>query len=188
MRSPNPGPSLWSRPEPVKQPRLDRTRTAGTTRPPHPPHPAARGSRRNAAREARPKPEPGTSPSQAGHRPHHPLNQQATTGTGGLPAGTSHGGRAAPSPQATRRRSALDASRTAPGQSGAGSGGTPPRQAPDTASRRETPGQGTAPQSGQSQFTLQGESDISAHTWIGQCPDSDCRRIRITRLTSLYGH
>jgi hypothetical protein len=69
-------------------------------------------------------------------------------GDRGTPAVSGHGWRAAPSPQETRRRSALDASRTAPGQSDAGSGAparTRPATTPGNPERKASPPQSQAP-------------------------------------------
>jgi hypothetical protein len=79
VRSPGPAPSIVSvARNPSREPALTEPGRPGS--PPHP-HRAAPGSRRNKARQARPKPpEPGT-----GQAAPEPAGDQ---GTGGLPAGT----------------------------------------------------------------------------------------------------
>jgi hypothetical protein len=80
-----PAPHCQRRPEPVKETRLDRTRP--TTRQAAAP-PASRRARRPPQRSAL-SALPGQAPAPAAP----PLNRQAITGTGGLPAGTGQGWR-----------------------------------------------------------------------------------------------
>jgi hypothetical protein len=201
VRSPNPRPSIVSAARNLsRKPALTEPGRPGG-RPPHPPQAAAPRGRRNAARQARPRPGQAPARSRPGHRrprPRRPLNRQAITGTGGLPAGTGQGWRKAPSPQETRRRSALDASRTAPGQSDAGSGeGTPAtpgakgQPAPKPGPPRQNPrpdSQHQAAESGQSQEPPPSEPDISSYTGTEQSPHSTLSHIRIIGVTCLYGN
>jgi hypothetical protein len=149
------------RPEPVKETRLDRTRTA--SRQPAAP-PARRRTRAAAATQrtpARHRPEPGQTARRP--RPHRPLNRQAITGTGGLPAGTGQG--VARSANRRRRRGAPLTRAGRPPDNRAPDQGAPTRTRPATRNQRPTrpkarhhpakhqarqpaPGSGVRPESG----------------------------------------
>ena len=120
VRPPAAGPHCRSLPEPVKRNHLDRTRTATAGSSSHP-----------AAAPARHRPQPPAAragPRPRRPRPRRPLNRQATRGPGDSRPPRVQGG-AKRIAHRRDRGSALDAGRTAPGQSGAGSGGQPPPRA-----------------------------------------------------------
>jgi hypothetical protein len=108
-------------------------------------------------------------------------------------AGTSPGRREAPSPQATR--SALDAARTAPGQSNAGQGAPRPGSTaqranrhksrtgePKAQARRSAAASGVRPESG----TAVQKIGHNTHTRSAQSPYSDCVQIRKVCVKCLY--
>jgi hypothetical protein len=132
------------------------------TRPPHPRQPAARGGRRNGAREARPRPEPGTAQSQASAAPATiPRGRQPPQAPApGHPPRprTVHRGQQGPRPP----HPASPARAASPPESQARPGKTPGQ-----------PGQPQYAQAGHSQEPPPGEPDINAYTGTEHSPDSE---------------